>query len=982
MRKTKRTFNFILTLVLLLMTAQTAWAECDYFVYYTYGAKEYYLAQGDEVVNASTILQHLELYGVCTDVQTFDNSCVTVTAVQNDWTLQVKKAFETKTITCTVDGQAYVIKVTSLPNTISVVLYGTLFFDKQGGTGEYKTIWKKEEYTDKQPIRENSWYNLPECPYTAPDGCTFAGWEIKAVIYQANDLYFFTGSTTAKALWKDANEVIINRAPLHNISVASGLEHGTIGVQATGREGEVVPVTMHPADGYMAQSVSINGSPIKKPNTSTTAINPDGNYTFTMPSSDVTVSADFVKALAGGTKSAPVSINDADVYFLTGGWYIVDNDITFTHSIMLSGDVHLVLAGGHTMNLGTELQMLNSEKNPMSGYFSNESYYSLTIHGGTAGTGALNIYYDSDWSGRGIDVNTFTLEGGKLNVKTKGANYAVFAKNEITVNGGEATLVTNNSRGQLYAYQGDVHVTDGTINGSVSTKGDIYVSGGTIGSIYAENQNAYISGGKITGGAYARKNLYLSFTGENDFVYIDHLYTYPSIFTIAPGVVLTDGTTNYSGILSNDDVAALAYKTLRYQPGMYYTVHYNTNAPSDYDVRYEVPDQSIPGTGKLSRGTYYSFKGHKFSGWNTEADGSGTPYADMATVTLTGDLELYAQWDKYDNTVTWKNGDTTLETDETVAYGTMPSYDGETPTKESDAEYNYVFTGWYPTPDVVTMNVTYSAVFTPVSKAQSLADNADNSTTISTLATNGGTWNVTLSSRKLYKDGDWNTLCLPFALAADGIEASPLSGATIMQLDGTTSNLDDEGLLTLNFITVYDPTDAPAGSIVAGRPYIVKWTTTGSDIDDPVFSNVTIEEPATTSVAFGGGQFVGTLSPFGLPVANKSNLFLGGANTLYWPNGTNCEQFPNLDPAADADHYYLGACRAYFHIGASNGGQANVRAFLLNFGEGSEDTGIISLTPDKGEGRNHWYSLGGIRQSGKPSTRGIYINNGKKVVIK
>lgn len=200
MRKTKRTINLILTLVLWLMAGQTAWAECDYYVYYTYGSKNYYLEQGDQVVNVSTVLQQLQLYGVCTDVQTFDNSCVAVTAIDNDWTLQVKKAFETKIITCTVDEHAYEIKVTSLPNTISVVLYSTLFFDKQGGTGEYKTTWKNTEYTDKQPIRENSWYNLPECPYTAPDGYTFAGWEIKAVIYQANDLYFFTGKTTAKAI--------------------------------------------------------------------------------------------------------------------------------------------------------------------------------------------------------------------------------------------------------------------------------------------------------------------------------------------------------------------------------------------------------------------------------------------------------------------------------------------------------------------------------------------------------------------------------------------------------------------------------------------------------------------------------------------------------------------------------------------------------------------------------------------------------------
>ena len=955
---TKRRFNLIFTLALWLMAGQTAWADCDYFVYYTYGAKEYYLDQGDQIVNVSTVLQHLELYGVCTDVQTFDNSCVTVTAIQNDWTLQVKKAFETKTITCTVDGQAYEIKVTSLPNTISVVLYSTLFFDKQGGTGEYKTTWKNEEYTDKQPIRENSWYTLPECPYTAPDGCTFAGWEIKAVIYQANDLYFFTGKTTAKALWKDANEVIINRAPQHNISVASGLEHGTIGVQATGREGEVVPVTMFPADGYMAQSVSINGSPIKKPNTSTTAINPDGNYTFTMPSSDVTVSADFVKALAGGTESAPVSINDADVCFLTGGWYIVDNDITFTHSIMLSGDVHLVLADGHTMNLGTESQMLNSEKNPVSGYFSNESYYSLTIHGGTAGTGALNIYYDSGWSGRGIDVNNFTLEGGKLNVKTKGANYAVFAKNVITVNGGEATLVTNNSRGQLYAYQGDVHVTDGTINGSVSTKGDIYVSGGTIGSIYAENQNAYISGGKITGGAYARKNLYLSFTGENDFVYIDHLYTYPLIFTIAPGVVLTDGTTNYSGILSNDDVAALAYKTLRYQPGTYYTVHYNTNAPSDYDVRYEVPDQSILGTGKLSRGTYYSFKGHKFSGWNTAADGSGTPYVDMAPVTLTADLELYAQWDKYDNTVTWKNGDTTLETDETVAYGTMPSYDGETPTKESDADYNYIFTGWYPTPDVVTMNVTYSAVFTPVPKAQSLADNADNSTLISTLTTNGGTWNVTLSGRTLYKDGAWNTLCLPFAVS--DFTDTPLEGATVKELL-TTSNLDGEGKLTLNF-------SDDLTAIEAGKPYIVKWAN-GDNIVSPVFSGVTIGSTNPTAVDFTGGTFVGNYTPLEITDANRDNiLLLSGGNKL---------GYAKTDRTI-ANGKALGAFHAYFNIPVA----AAASSFVINFGDDISDAtrlnDNVKIRNDKEA--DAWYTLGGLKLQGEPTAKGVYIYNGKKVV--
>ncbi|MBR2239567.1 MAG: S8 family serine peptidase, partial [Prevotella sp.] len=45
----------------------------------------------------------------------------------------------------------------------------------------------------------------------------------------------------------------------------------------------------------------------------------------------------------------------------------------------------------------------------------------------------------------------------------------------------------------------------------------------------------------------------------------------------------------------------------------------------------------------------------------------------------------------------------------------------------------------------------------------------------------------------------------------------------------------------------------------------------------------------------------------------------------------------------------------------------------------------ISLIPDhspKGEGSNYWYMLDGRHIDGQPSQKGIYINNGKKVIIK
>ncbi len=62
--------------------------------------------------------------------------------------------------------------------------------------------------------------------------------------------------------------------------------------------------------------------------------------------------------------------------------------------------------------------------------------------------------------------------------------------------------------------------------------------------------------------------------------------------------------------------------------------------------------------------------------------------------------------------VTWKNYDgSELEKDENVKYGTMPSYDSDTPSKPATAQYTYTFTGWDKVPSPVTNDITYSAVF-------------------------------------------------------------------------------------------------------------------------------------------------------------------------------------------------------------------------------------------------------------------------------
>ena len=154
----------------------------------------------------------------------------------------------------------------------------------------------------------------------------------------------------------------------------------------------------------------------------------------------------------------------------------------------------------------------------------------------------------------------------------------------------------------------------------------------------------------------------------------------------------------------------------------------------------------------------------------------------------------------------------------------------------------------------------------------SLAENNYNQKNID--AANDKTYNVTLTGRTLYKDGYWNTLCLPFNvdLTAGGC---PLAGATARTLNSASITTGETGsTLTLTF-------GDPVTKLVAGTPYIIKWAT-GDDLVNPTFTSVTVKS-ATNNTDFSGGSFVGSYSPVGLTANDKTKLFLGAANTLYWP---------------------------------------------------------------------------------------------------
>ena len=63
-------------------------------------------------------------------------------------------------------------------------------------------------------------------------------------------------------------------------------------------------------------------------------------------------------------------------------------------------------------------------------------------------------------------------------------------------------------------------------------------------------------------------------------------------------------------------------------------------------------------------------------------------------------------------TITWKNADgKVLETDFEVLEGTVPTYNGSSPIKDSNAQYDYVWTGWEPAVGPARSDIEYVATY-------------------------------------------------------------------------------------------------------------------------------------------------------------------------------------------------------------------------------------------------------------------------------
>ena len=227
-------------------------------------------------------------------------------------------------------------------------------------------------------------------------------------------------------------------------------------------------------------------------------------------------------------------------------------------------------------------------------------------------------------------------------------------------------------------------------------------------------------------------------------------------------------------------------------------------------------------------------------------------------------------------------------------------------------------------------------------------------------AANGKTLPVALTGRTLYKDGKWNTICLPFEVTLSG---SPLDGNGVEARTVTAASITDK-TLNLTFGNA-------VSTLSAGTPYIIKWES-GSNLTetDLVFSNVTIssENNDFDNKVSGDTQvrFMGTYGVTNFDDTDTSVLLMGESNTLYYP----------LSGAS------IGACRAYFKIGGTSTAR-RLTSFNIGFGdEASSISEELRMKDEEPATAAGWYTLDGRKLSQKPTTKGVYINGGRKVVIR
>ena len=320
----------------------------------------------------------------------------------------------------------------------------------------------------------------------------------------------------------------------------------------------------------------------------------------------------------------------------------------------------------------------------------------------------------------------------------------------VTVTPGTGTTISGVETG-TYAYGDTVTITAAAETGYDQSAPVLKVNG----SVAASGSTITITGDTTITTENLTLNTYtLNFyNGDNEHPYDTQTYTHGDAFTAPADPTYSDGTdADYEFV----GWAAAAYPDEGWdvEVDLPETVTASADYFSLYDgfvtITWKNGDETLAGPTRTMVGTVPAYTGempttadaqytYTAIGWNT--DPNATTALDPMPELGTSNMTYYAVYDKNDEahrtvntyTIVWKNWDgTTLETDNNVPYGATPSYDGEAPTREDDAQYHYTTYSWDPMIATVSGPATYTAQFDYVIRSYTVTFKDQNGDVIGT----------------------------------------------------------------------------------------------------------------------------------------------------------------------------------------------------------------------------------------------------------
>ena len=696
---------------------------------------------------------------------------------------------------------------------------------------------------------------------------------------------------------------------------------------------------------------------------------------------------EYTTPTADGNTTKVYILTGGDGEDLPGGWYMVKNwntdeinnngiDAFYTSPVYFTGDTHLILGDNACMSVGTSTT-------PSTGKCIKFTCSNLAIYAQSTGEnmGELNAYAKNSCDGIGLSNSTsatcFTINGGKITCCTNnGLCLWVLSDNansSLIINGG--TIVCSGSNSQFLDTSSLTRISTIIINGgtidcsgsnsyglnaySNQGRANIEINDGTLNlhdckygiranSTYGTGTESfiYIYGGKVkdssTNGFYVSSysgvaDITLGWKNADDYIYTKNFGADRSV-SIVDGQYLmvcgsADGSgTAYNGTLDGDDINAIAGHYLR--PAMY-TISAPENCNLSVADNVGTVDPVTVGSGDAAK-TFYLYSPDNIVTASLKSENFVTTYNIKDT--------------NYDYTVvtftdgSWDTGKTNVNTmafkmplkDLIISHGTLslPSggkkylafVDNDVSFQDKSSDVIIlVFTGLQKNSETGAIE----AVFVEANKV------LEGMPVIFANAEDGKSLPTYFPVKEITIDESSNEI-IQLRAAASPLFMTGTAGQTV-------ADVLSDALSGVEAMTLVD--DVPHQMSLDAADYVI--------------------------FLFDADKFV--------PVAASASSKLTGRRYLLVVDKVTLLQFLNGSASAARSRAASATDGLTAASARADNGSARVWTFPLILG--NDATGIISVSNGQSSTDN-WYTIDGRRLQNRPAHKGVYINNGKKTVIK